>query len=139
MPMFDRSRRTITLPAALIELLRAHRGDQAAWRLQNGMGKDPLDLVFPDWDGTIRDPRRFSKQFSAEVQAAGLPHATFHGLRHTHITELLRRGVPVHIVSARAGHANPTVTLNTYAHVLPGDQEGLASGIDATLRAALEE
>jgi len=62
---------------------------------------------------------------------------TFHGLRHTHITHLLRSGVPVHVVSARAGHANPTVTLNIYAHLLPGQQEQAANVFDVTLRAAL--
>lgn len=55
----------------------------------------------------------------------GPPFAS-HGLRHTHITHLLRSGVPVHVVSARAGHANPAVTMNIYAHVLPGQQEGAA-------------
>jgi integrase len=60
-----------------------------------------------------------------------------HGLRHTHITHLLRSGVPVHVVSARAGHANPTVTLNIYAHLLPGQQEQAANVIDAALRAVL--
>jgi hypothetical protein len=45
--------------------------------------------------------------------------------------------VPVHVVSARAGHANPTVTLNIYAHLLPGQQEQAANVIDAALRAVL--
>jgi hypothetical protein len=44
-----------------------------------------------------------------------------------------------HVVSARAGHANPTVTLNIYAHLLPGQQEGAAAVIDAALRQALPD
>ena len=69
--------------------------------------------------------------------AAKISHVTFHGLRHTHITHLLRSGVPVHVVSERAGHANPTVTLNIYAHLLPGQQEHAANVFDVTLRLAL--
>lgn len=46
-----------------------------------------------------------------------------HGLRHTHATILLSAGVPVHIVSARLGHANPTITMNVYAHCLPRAQQ----------------
>jgi integrase len=42
-------------------------------------------------------------------------------LQHTHITHQLRAGVPVHIVSARAGHANANITLGTYAHLLGSD------------------
>jgi integrase len=69
--------------------------------------------------------------------AAKISHVTFHGLRHTHITHLLRSGVPVHVVSERAGHANPTVTLNIYAHLLPGQQEHAANVFDVSLRLAL--
>ena len=59
--------------------------------------------------------------------------------RGTHITHLLRSGVPVHVVSTRAGHATPSITLNSYAHMLPGQQEGAAAVVDLAMRAALEE
>jgi integrase len=57
----------------------------------------------------------------------------------THIAHLLRSGVPVHVVSARAGHANPAVMLDIYAHLLPGQQEGAAAVVDLVLRSALED
>jgi integrase len=47
-----------------------------------------------------------------------LPHARLHDLRHLHATTLLLAGVPVHVVAARLGHADPAVTLRVYAHVL---------------------
>jgi hypothetical protein len=31
---------------------------------------------------------------------------------------LLKAGVPVHVVAARLGHADPAITLRVYAHVL---------------------
>ncbi len=136
-PKTDRSRRTVALPERLVDELQTHRKAQAEWCLKLGLGKS--DLVFPSWTGQLQNPRGFSKAFSREVIAAKLPHFTFHGLRHTHITHLLRSGVPVHVVSARAGHANPTVTLNIYAHMLPGQQEDAATMFDATLRAVLED
>jgi integrase len=129
-PKTERSRRTITLPDRLVEELKVYRKEHAGLCLRLGLGK--VDLVFPHWpDGGLRNPSHFTKAFSREVAAAKLPHITFHGLRHTHITHLLRSGVPVHVVSARAGHASPTVTLNIYAHVLPGQQEQAANIIDA--------
>ena len=85
------------------------------------------------------DPHRFTKAFAREVSAAKLPHVTFHGLRHTHITHLLKSGVPVHVVSERAGHASPTVTLNVYAHLLAGQQEQAANIMDLALRAVFKE
>jgi integrase len=30
----------------------------------------------------------------------------------------LRAGVPVHVVAARLGHADPSITLRVYAHVI---------------------
>jgi integrase len=138
-PKTDRSRRTIALPARLVTELRRHRKELAEQRLKLGLGKDERDLVFPTFDGRMRTPRPFSKEFAREAAAAGVGHVTFHGLRHTHITHLLRSGVPVHVVSERAGHANPAVTLNIYAHMLPGQQEGAAAIVDAALSAALQE
>ncbi|SFH68934.1 site-specific integrase [Pisciglobus halotolerans] len=43
---------------------------------------------------------------------------SIHGLRHTHASVLLAAGVSIHSISARLGHANVTVTQETYAHVL---------------------
>jgi integrase len=138
-PKTDRSRRTITLPARLVQELRVHRREQAEARLRLGLGRDDRDLVFPSWDWGIRNPGHFTKEFSREVAAAGLSHITLHSLRHGHVSVLLRSGVPVNVVAARVGHANPTVTLNIYAHLLPGQQEGAAAVMDAALRTALEE
>ncbi|MFI7153014.1 hypothetical protein ACIBO2_49555 [Nonomuraea sp. NPDC050022] len=35
-----------------------------------------------------------------------------------HATTLLLAGVPVHVVAARLGHADPAITLRVYAHVI---------------------
>lgn len=138
-PKTERSRCTIALPARLVTELRRHRKDQAEMRLKLGLGKDERDLAFPTLDGSLRNPRPFSKEFTREAEAACVGHVMFHGLRHTHITHLLRSRIPVHVVSARAGHANPAVTLNIYAHLLPGQQEGAAAVVDVALNAALQE
>jgi integrase len=48
-----------------------------------------------------------------------VPRIRFHDLRHTHATILLRQGRSVKEVSQRLGHSGVTITLQTYAHVLP--------------------
>ena len=136
-PKTERSRRSIALSTRVVQELRHHRKTQAEECLRLGCGR--FELVFPQWDGTIRNPNNFSKQFADEAAAAKLPHITFHGLRHTHITHLLRSGVPVHVVSARAGHSNPTVTLNVYSHLLQGDQEKAAAVMDEALRTVIKD
>jgi hypothetical protein len=47
-------------------------------------------------------------------------------------------GVPVHVVSARAGHSNPTITLNSYAHLLGGDDDRAAEHAEALIRRVLK-
>jgi integrase len=63
----------------------------------------------------------------------------FHDLRHTHASELLRRGVPLRTVSQRLGHANPTVTRNIYAHVMSGDDERAADTVEEMIKKQLEK
>ena len=52
---------------------------------------------------------------------------SFHDLRHTHATLLLKGGVHPKIVSERLGHANIGITLDTYSHVLWGLQERMVA------------
>jgi integrase len=46
-------------------------------------------------------------------------------LRHTHATDLLTNGVPVHVVAARIGERAETL-LHVYAHLLPRSDEEAA-------------
>jgi integrase len=137
-PKTDRSRRTIKLPARPVPELKQHRKEQAAMRLQLGLGKDSADLVFTSAEGEMLSPTALSVIFARQVRATGVKKTKFHGLRHLHITHLLRSGVPVHVVSARAGHARPSVTLDTYSHLLGAEDAAAADLADAMLRRALK-
>jgi integrase len=46
---------------------------------------------------------------------------------------LLSRGVSVKAVADWLGHASPTFTLATYAHLMPADEEGARAVLDAAL------
>lgn len=90
-----------------------------------------LDLVFPTIDGGLQHPNHWSKRdFKGTLRRAGLPASTrLYDLRHTMATQALRNGVPVHIVSARLGHASAKMTLDTYAHAVVGDQDIAAEAL----------
>jgi integrase len=83
-------------------------------------------MVFVREDGSLIHPERLSKWFDQAVKRAELPRLTFHGLRHSYVTMLLRAGQPLHVVAGRAGHSSPNVTSAVYSHVLPGDDEAAA-------------
>jgi integrase len=58
-----------------------------------------------------------------------LPRLHPHGLRHTAASTLLALGMPVPEVAEKMGRASPAITLNLYAHVIPGRR---SSGADRT-------
>jgi integrase len=118
--------------------LTQHRKEQAAMRLKLGLGKDGANLVFTSPFGEMVSPTVLSVAFMREVCAVGIKRTKFHGLRHLHITHLLRSGAPVHVVSARAGHAWPSVTLDTYAHLLGAEDDDAAKLADDMLPRALK-
>ena len=65
-----------------------------------------------------------------------LPHARLHDLRHLHATTLLLSGVPVHVVEARLGHADPAITLRVYAHVIRTAEAAAADIFAQAIKAA---
>jgi integrase len=68
------------------------------------------------------------------LKKAGLPHSTrFHDLRHTVATLLLIQNINPKIVSEMLGHADVTITLNTYSHVLPSMTDAAAGAMDDAL------
>ena len=120
-----RSRRTIKVPVCRME---RHRKEQLEQRLKLGIG-GRHELVFTSMLGQPLDPEQFSDAFTAKA-AQVKPGLTFHCLRHT---LPLRSGVPVHIVSARAGHAKPSITLDADRHLLGGEDNDAAREAEAIL------
>ena len=81
-------------------------------------------------------PDSFTEAFAKK--AATIKPTTFHALRHTHLMLLLKSGVPVHAVSARAGHAKPSITLDSYSHLLGGEDNDAAKEAEEILRRVLK-
>ena len=46
---------------------------------------------------------------------------TAHMLRHTHATDLIRRGVPIEVVARLLTHRSSTTTSQVYIHLEAGD------------------
>jgi integrase len=118
----NHERRKVGIDAYLVATVRSWRLQLAQERLAWGEAyEDADDVVFRWENGRPVLPDYLTKQIGNEQAGLGLPRLTLHELRHSHATILLRDRVPVHIVSKRLGHKDPSVTLNTYADVIPDD------------------
>ncbi len=116
-PKTAKGRRTVALDPATVTALRMHRTRQLEERLATGGDYQDQDLVVCQFDGTPIHPKTISYQFGKAARAAKLPAIRLHDLRHTHATLALRAGIHPRIVQERLGHANVSITLDTYSHV----------------------
>lgn len=121
-PKNKKSRRTISIPPVLVE----HRQKQE--RTKDILRPDypNLNLVVCLPDGNPWPPDRFTDAYAYFARRHGAKGIRFHDLRHTHASELLRRGTPVKTVGERLGHAETKMTIDTYGHLMDGDDEKAA-------------
>ena len=132
-PKTARSRRTITLPSLVSDALRAHRTRQLEDRLAAGGRWIDSGMVFTSTVGTLMEPRTMQRKFKAILRTAELPNIRYHDLRHTAATLLLAQGVDPRTIMETLGHSQISMTLNTYAHVVPALQRVAAEKMDAIL------
>jgi integrase len=133
LPKTTHGRRAIALSQVAIDaLMRQRERLQMARREMGDMWDTTLDLVFPSQHGKryyFKDFNRF--QLHPTLKRLGLPMIRFHDLRHTFATMLISKGVNIKVVSEILGHANVSITLRIYAHVLPHMQDSAAQVIDS--------
>jgi integrase len=104
--------RVVAIDEEVANALRQHRAHQPTDQLHAGDA----------WRG-VRDGYVFTTGW-------------LHDLRHLHATTLLLPGVPVHVVAARLGHADPAITLRVYAHVIRTAETAAADVFAKAVKAA---
>ena len=101
------------------DYLAAHRTAQLLEHLVAGPAWNDTGFVFTTEAGEPLHPDRVTKLFGQIIRTAGLPVIRLHDLRHTVATLALTAGVHTKIVQELLGHANVSITLDTYSHVAP--------------------
>lgn len=87
-------------------------------------GLHDCDLIFPTKRGTPVSTSSFAWQvLKPALRELKIDGRGLHNGRHSACTFMLRKGVPLHIVSSLLGHANAKTTSTVYSHVLVGDTE----------------
>jgi len=130
---FGEERETKTRRDRTVRLLQPLAEDLKAARVALGRIPSASERIFRrpsdggDWtEFCYRNWRR--RVFKEAVRHTGLPESTRpYDLRHAFCSLLIAEGASVVDVAAQAGHA-PTMTLNTYAHVMP--EVKVAAGVN---------
>ena len=120
-PKNSSSNRTIQLPQPLILILNEHKQRQQNYcSATNTPWKDSMficGLHTPLRDSSLDNENR------KYANMAQLHRIRIHDFRHSHASLLVNNNINILEVSRRLGHTNIEMTLNTYSHFFPQEEE----------------
>ena len=125
----------VALDQATVAVLRDHlvRVEERASLAGTVLGLEAY-VWWQDLDAaTPYPPDRVTGAFRTLRDRLGLPHVTFHSLRHFTASTLAAGGMGIRTIAGRLGHANPGITLRTYAHFLDAADREAAQAIGVAL------
>jgi integrase len=118
-PKTDRSRRTIPVPEPTLARRRAHRRSKRLIASRQAVTGRITVSCSPALSAPRLEPRNIDRSWHAVRKDLGLEDVRLHDLRHACATFLLASGASPRTVMKTLGHSQISLTMNTYAHVLP--------------------
>lgn len=128
-PKSKRSYRRVPVPPELASVLRITHHETVS---RYGKAAQGLYLFGNPVTNTPYEPNSPNHALSRICEASGLEHIRVHDLRHTYGSILLAHGVPVEVVSEWMGHANPSITLKVYRHLLKWERSKYVFSVSST-------
>lgn len=123
-PKTKSGRRTLVLADEVVSVLR----DRQRMAMAEGLAGCPL--VFPAPRGGYVNRSSFAfRTWKPILRACGIDERGLHHARHSFATHALLAGCPLHVVSKILGHANPSITLNIYSHLVDTAQSETVSKV----------
>lgn len=132
----ERSKRGIALSPQIIKELLKQKEIVEMEKAELGDAYEDHDLVVPTSLGTPAFANKVLQAFNGmkkKFLPKGAPNITFHDLRHTFASILLKQGEQAKVISDLLGHSTITITMNRYAHILPGVQGNAMAKMGATM------
>jgi len=115
----ERSRRTLALPAAAVQALRAWSHSQAGERLAAGDDWQDTGLVFTTCHGAALDAGNVRKMFKRICTEAGVGDGwTPRELRTSFVSLMSHQGVSIEEIARLVGHATTRTTEIVYRREL---------------------
>ena len=114
-----KSHRTLFLPDILKKILLKLMNEQLDQKEKCGDKWVDNNWIFTQWNGEIMSLQTPSHWWRNFVKTNNIEtKVTFHCLRHTSATHMIKNNVPISTVSGVLGHAKMSTTVNTYTHVI---------------------
>jgi len=126
--------RSIALSSSVMDLFKEYRKVQLETQFMLGNKWVNTGWIFTKWNGEAMYPTTPSQWFQRFLKRQGLPHMSFHGLRHLSATILIALHVPLKNVSSRLGHADIRTTANIYGLALQSVDKQAADKMDQYLK-----
>jgi integrase len=125
-PKSDSGRRQLALPAMAVKALWDHKANQ----LTEGLASCPY--VFPDTDGGLLRKCSFHRWSWSKIRSAAKlgDKVHFHDLRHSSASIMLADNVNIKAIQTILGHSTISMTMDTYAHLMPDAQRQAATSFD---------
>ena len=124
-PKSAKGKRKVPIAAVLRDFLLEHRV-----RVD---GPTPDGLVFGRSAVSPFQPSRVTDRARKAWSTAKLDRIVLHEARHTFASLMIAAGVNAKALSTYMGHANISITLDRYGHLMPGNEDEAAGLLDAYL------
>lgn len=118
--------RTIFVDGETMSRLASWKALQASLLLTIDVQQTDNSPAFCTAVGAFPDKSNFQSWWRRWRKENGFDGLLFHSLRHTSATLLLATGIDLKTIQHRLGHANASLTLNTYSHAIPAQDEAAA-------------
>lgn len=78
------------------------------------------NMVFMNEFGTLPTSNALNRKLKSLLATLNIHRKNFHfhSLRHSHVALLLANGIDIYVISRRLGHADVSITANTYAYLI---------------------
>jgi len=127
--------REIVLDAPHVAALQRLRAHQAEMRLASGGQYNPDGYLVCTDKGTPMDPSNFRRRWARALNQAGVSSIKVHEARHTAATLMLLEGAQMFEVQKVLGHADISLTINTYSHVTSREASSASHAVTRALYA----
>ncbi len=127
----ESSDRVVWIPRTVAERLKAYKASQDEWRDFFGEEYQEYQLVIAHPNGTPVEQKLINKYFKKLIDDNGFPSVKFHSLRHTSTTYKLKMNHgDIKAVQGDTGHAQATMVMEIYSHIIDEDRRENARKLD---------